>query len=268
MGAYSAPSAPHLHGGPSIAAFHWKKAAALLPLLGVCLFRSGFNALGILTASLLGGLAAEAVSKNFLKKKLRLWDGSSVLNSLLFALILPSGVPYWRAAAGAFFGLFIGREIFGGLAAAPFQSALAGVAFLEICFPSDFLQPAVLFGNSGFAVMAVLAGAFFLFLKKLIVWEVPFFYLASALIFFLPFEPEVWPALFSPAILFSAFFLLTDSTAAPVSVFGRRVFAVFSGTALFFFDKMGVHTPFVYALLTVNALSPWIDRAVRPKRGA
>lgn len=254
---------PHLHSGTSVAAFHWKKVVALLPLCGVCVWHSGLKALGIFTASLAGGLAAEILAETFLKKKLKLSDGSAVLNCLLFALMIPPGAPFWMPAAGAFFGLLIGREIFGGLAAGLFLPALVGRIFLEACFPSSISSSAVLFGGGWPAGIAVLAGAVLLISWKLIFWEAPLFYLASIFIFFLVFRP----GLFSPALFFSAFFLLTDSASTPVSVWGRRIFAAAAGMGVFFFNQWGAPMPFVVALLTAEILTPWLDRLTRPAGG-
>ncbi|HLD49686.1 MAG TPA: RnfABCDGE type electron transport complex subunit D [bacterium] len=255
---------PHLHSGSSVAAHHWGKITALLPLCGISLWQAGLNALGIFAASLIGGLAAEILTEIFLKKKIKLLDGSSVLNSLLFALMVPPHAPYGMAAAGAFFGLLIGREIFGGLAAGPFLPALVGRVFLESCFPRVFLPQAVIFGNGWLAVIAILAGTVFLFSRKLIFWEAPLLYLAVLSILFLPSEAGIRAVLFSPFVLFSAFFLLTDPASAPLSVLGRRIFAGIAGMAVFLFNPEGASAPFVYALLTAEILTPWLDRLIRP----
>lgn len=257
---------PHLHSGNSVAALHWQKVAALLPLCGISLWQSGLNALGIFAAAWMGGLAAETLTEIFLKKKIKLLDGSAVLNSLLFALMLPSQTPYGMAAAGSFFGLLIGREIFGGLAAAPFQAALVGRVFLEACSPWVFAPPAVIFGNSGLAGIAVLMGVAFLLFRKLISWEVPLIYLAALSFLFLPSEAGIRAILFSPFILFSAFFLLTDPASAPLSALSRRLFAGMAGLAVFLFNRGEASTPFVYALLTVEILTPWLDKWIRPAR--
>ena len=231
------------------------------------LWQSGLGALGLFAASLIGGLSAETLAAIFLKKKGRLLNGSAVLESLLFALLLPAQTPYGLAASGAFFGLWIGREIFGGLAAGPFQAALVGRVLLEACFPWVFSPEVVIFGNGGLAVLAVLAGAAFLLFQKLISWEAPLLYLTALSILFLPSEAGIRSVLFSPFVLFSAFFLLIDPAAAPLSVLGRRIFAGMAGIAVLLFNQQGgTSTPFVYALLMAEILTPWLDRLIRPAR--
>lgn len=257
-------SAPHLHGGSSVAAHHWKRTIALLPLGGVCLWQSGFNALGLFAASLIGGLAAETLAGTFLKKRIKLLDGSTVLNSFLFALLLPSQAPYGMAAGGAFFGFLIGREIFGGMAAGPFQPALAARVLFEACFPWVFSPDAVIFGNGGLAAAALLAGAVFLLFQKLITWDTPLIYWAALSVLFLS-SGSGAAAFFSPFVLFSAFFLLTDPSSAPLSVLGRRIFAGTAAMAVFLFNPGGgASSPFVCGLLTAEILTPWLDRLIRP----
>lgn len=263
MGAYPASLSPHLHSGKTVSAFHWKTIVALLPLFGISLWRAGLPGLGICTASLLAGMAAEAALEILLKKKIRLSDGSCVLSSLLFAVMIPPAVPFWLAALGAFFGIMMGREIFGGLGVHPFHPALVGRVFLEVSFPLFFSQQAQLFESGPFELTAVVAGAVFLFSQKIISWDTPVFYLAGLCLLSLFLGRSPAALLFSPAILFSAFFILTDPVPAPVSRSGRRLFAAAAGGAVLIFEKTGVSGPFAYALLMASLLSPWLDRFFR-----
>ena len=212
------------------------------------------------------GLAAEAASEIFFKKRIRLYDGSTVFSSLLLALLMPLAIPFWMAGLGSFWAAVIGREVFGGLGQNPFLSALVGRAFLQISFPSSLIKQSMMLENGRWAFAAAAAGIVFLFWQKLIFTGPSFFYLAALFLFSLPLDRNLWPVLFGAGGLFSAFFLLTDPAQAPVSALGRRIFAVTAGMMVFVFAKAGLSSAsFVFGILTVAVMSPWTDRLVREK---
>ncbi|MCP5505026.1 MAG: RnfABCDGE type electron transport complex subunit D [Chlamydiales bacterium] len=57
-----------------------------------------------------------------------------LVTGMLFALILPSTIPYWMAAVGVSAGVVIGKEIFGGTGMNILNPALVCRAFLFFCF--------------------------------------------------------------------------------------------------------------------------------------
>ena len=58
------------------------------------------------------------------------------VTSMLFALILPASTPLWMVALGIIFGVFMGKEIFGGTGKNFLNPALVGRAFLYFAYPA------------------------------------------------------------------------------------------------------------------------------------
>lgn len=64
---------------------------------------------------------------------------------------------------------------------------------------------------------------------------------------------------------FVAFFYLADFGTSPMSRTGRVLYAVGGGLAVFLLQWGGGSAPAVYAALLMNAVTPLIDRYVRPR---
>jgi Na(+)-translocating NADH:ubiquinone oxidoreductase B subunit len=58
-----------------------------------------------------------------------------LVTGLLFPLILPPLLPLWMVALGVAFGVFIGKELFGGTGRNVFNPALVGRCFLSLAYP-------------------------------------------------------------------------------------------------------------------------------------
>ncbi len=59
-----------------------------------------------------------------------------LVSGMLFALILPSTIPYWMVAVGVSLGIVVGKEIFGGTGMNILNPALVCRAFLFFAFPT------------------------------------------------------------------------------------------------------------------------------------
>jgi Na(+)-translocating NADH:ubiquinone oxidoreductase B subunit len=68
-----------------------------------------------------------------------------LVTGLLFPLILPPLLPLWMVALGVAFGVFIGKELFGGTGRNVFNPALVGRCFLSLAYPktmaASYLEP-------------------------------------------------------------------------------------------------------------------------------
>ena len=60
-----------------------------------------------------------------------------LVTSMLYALVMPPGVPLWQVALGISFGVVIGKEAFGGTGKNFLNPALAGRAFLYFAYPAS-----------------------------------------------------------------------------------------------------------------------------------
>jgi electron transport complex protein RnfD len=108
---------------------------ALLPATGAALWFFGLSAVLVLSASIVGAVAAEWLFANRGERSASLRDASGILTGLLLGLTLPPGLPLWMAFLGGFVGISLGKVIWGGLGHNLFNPALLGRAFLMATFP-------------------------------------------------------------------------------------------------------------------------------------
>ena len=203
--------APHIWRGFSTTKIMYIVVFALLfPAAGSVYF-FGYYAVYIMLTSVATAVLTELAIKK-LRKKRFIMDGSAVITGLLLALTLPPRIPLWMVVIGSFFSIAIVKEAFGGLGYNIFNPALAGRAFLSVCFPQElttwvlpphFSYDAVtgatplganfthipdtismykdlFFGNTGGSVgetsaMLILIGAAVLFMLGIIDWRILYF---------------------------------------------------------------------------------------------
>lgn len=108
---------------------------ALLPATGAALWFFGMSAVFVLSASIIGAVAAEWAFAPRDGRGRSLLDGSGILTGLLLGLTLPPGLPMWMAFLGGFAGIALGKVIWGGIGHNLFNPALLGRAFLLATFP-------------------------------------------------------------------------------------------------------------------------------------
>ena len=146
------------------------------------------------------------------------------------------------------------------------------------------LSPAMLksqlFWNSGGCIgetsaLLLLAGAAFLFIRKIITWHVPVSFVGTvalasgAFYFYRGFtDPHLMVTvhILSGGLLLGAFFMATDTATSPVSAQGMILFGIGCGIITFVIRIWGGYPEGVcYAILIMNALVPLIDRLTKPK---
>ena len=89
----------------------------------------------ILTATcVISAVVTEWLCNKIRKKPNSLDDFSAVVTGIILALSLPPSLPIWAAVIGSVFSIAIGKMVFGGLGSNIFNPAMAGRAFLTVCF--------------------------------------------------------------------------------------------------------------------------------------
>ncbi len=294
--------APHAWKGISVSRIMWLVMASLaLPtLMGIYLF--GYYALGVILVCMVFAVGTEWACKK-LRKKPFVMDGSAALTGLLLALILPPTMPLWQAAVGSIFAIAIGKEVFGGLGFNIFNPALAGRAFLSVCFAGrmttwalpmgfkfdavtgatplneSFVMPAakaslhwdLFIGNVGGSIgetslLLCLIGGIFLLVTKIIKWHIPVAFMGSVAVFALIFGEDIGFHLLAGGVVFGAFFMATDYATSPLTVKGRLIFGVGCGLITMLIRQFGGMPEGVcFSILIMNSLVPLIDRYIQPK---
>jgi len=230
-------------------------------------------------------------------------DGSAVITGLLLALTLPPRIPLWMVVIGVFFAIAIVKEAFGGLGYNIFNPALAGRAFLSVCFPKEMtswvlpphfnydaitgatplsgnfvyltdklsLYKELFFGNRGgslgeTSVMLILIGAAILLILRIIDWKIPLIYIGIvALGSFLMGKDPLFQIM-AGGLMIGAFFMATDYVTSPVTGNGKIIFAVGLGILTVLMRNFSNMPEGVcFSILIMNAFTPLIDRYVRIK---
>ncbi|HLD75868.1 MAG TPA: RnfABCDGE type electron transport complex subunit D, partial [Candidatus Norongarragalinales archaeon] len=135
---YPLAPAPHLRAPFSVRKLFWGTSVALLPLWASAWVIFGWNAPRVVLFSIGFGILWESLVQLSRKSKINITDGSTVLASFLFALLMPPSVSIPMMGLGAFFTVVVGKEIFGGLGQNIFHPALVGYAVLAALFPDAF----------------------------------------------------------------------------------------------------------------------------------
>jgi len=74
-----------------------------------------------------------------------------LVTGMLFPLILPPTIPLWQVAVGIAFGVFIGKEVFGGTGMNILNPALTARAFLFFAYPAEISGDKVWVAVDGFS---------------------------------------------------------------------------------------------------------------------
>lgn len=124
------------------------------------------------------------------------------------------------------------------------------------------------------SAIALLLGAAYMLIRKIITWHIPVAYLGSAVIF----SGILWlvdPTRFvDPAIhllaggmMLGVFFMATDMVTSPMTPMGQIVFGVGAGLLTIMIRVWGAYPEGVsFAILIMNAFVPLINNAFKPKR--
>lgn len=207
---------------------------ALLPALIMSVYLFGFMSLVIVLVSVAACVLFEYLGCIVFKRKQTLLDLSAVVTGVLLAFNLPPTVPVWMPIVGAFFAIFIVKQIFGGLGSNFVNPALAARVFLlswpqdmtnytypiynplgniqvdamSAATPLSFLKNGklpdqsffeLLLGNRGGVIgetcaIVLLAGGAYLLIRKVITWHIPVAFIGTVALLTFIF-PQAMPRL-------------------------------------------------------------------------
>lgn len=155
--------------------------------------------------------------------------------------------------------------------ATPLASLKEGVA------PPDSLLDLFLGNCAGcigeISVLLLLAGALYLFVRKIITWQIPVCYIATVAVLSYLFPASgmdavqyVLSTLCSGGLVLGAFFMATDYVTSPVTYRGRIFYGIGCGLITVFIRTCGSYPEGVsFAILVMNCLAWYIDKFTRPR---
>jgi len=152
--------APFWHDDSKISVRYFNILGATLPAVLFGLFSYGMPALGVVCLSISSAIMWELVMNYLTKRPITIGDGNAALIGMLFAMLVPATSPWWLVVAGTFVALVIGKHIYGGIGANPFNPVLVSIAILMLSWKDYFnFDQALLNYDLGFKMVYPIAAA-------------------------------------------------------------------------------------------------------------
>jgi electron transport complex protein RnfD len=207
----------------------------------------------------------------FLVKQLFGGVGHNIFNPALTARAImlasfPVAMTSWAAPVRSFLGSVDATSAASALGIVK-EAAKAGTT---VAMPYGYLD--LLLGNVPGSLgetckVALLLGAAFLFLYKVIDWKIPVTFLGSVALLSWVVGRNPLFELLSGGLVLGAFFMATDYVTSPTTANGRLIFGLGCGAITFLIRNYGGFPEGVcYAILFMNVCSPLIESYVRPRR--
>lgn len=294
-------SSPHVRDKSSTTRIMLDVCIALLPACVFGVINFGINALWVLLVAVVTCVLSEFVYEKIMHKPNTIGDLSAVVTGLLIGMNMPSTMPLWMVALGSVFAIIVVKQLFGGLGQNFMNPALAARCFLLISFAGRMTTftydgvtgatPLAILKTEGVAgvdlldmflgttagvigetsVLAILVGALYLLIRKVIAPTIPLVYIAVFSVFILVFGGEGFNLEFLAAhlcgggLMLGAFFMATDYVTSPVTTSGKIIYAAILGILTGLFRVFGNSAEGVsYAIIFTNLLVPIIEKLTVP----
>ncbi len=297
---FKVSSNPHIRSKDTTARIMQYVVIALLPATLFGVFQFGLHALLQVVITVATTVLTEYIYDRCMHKKISIGDFSAVVTGVLLALNLPPSAPLWIGVIGGFFAIIVVKMLFGGLGQNFMNPALGARCFLMISFTSimtnfdcdaytgatplaaiktgeaapellDMIlgQTAGTIGET--SMIALLIGAVFLLIMKVIDLRVPGTYILTFVVFIVLFSGHgldinyILSQLAGGGLMLGAFFMATDYVTRPITKNGQYVFGIFLGIMTGIFRIFGPSAEGVsYAIILGNLLVPLIERFTKP----
>ena len=307
MSKYVISSSPHLRDQVSTRSIMQDVCIALLPACAAGVLFFGYRSAVIIALAVAAAVLSEWFYCKAAHQKSTIGDFSAVVTGMLLAMNLPSTVPYWMPVIGSIIAILLCKMIFGGIGQNFINPALAARAILALSWASlmnTFAAPAfghiagvdaiasatpvsgaasggftltqLLLGNIPGTIgetckIALLIGAAYLFVRRVISWHIPAAFIGSfAVCYLLATGFDLGATLYqvlSGGLILGAFFMATDYSSSPATAKGKLIFGLGCCLLLFLF-RYCKKTPAEwcsFAILLMNVVSPLIERVTGTK---
>jgi Na+-transporting NADH:ubiquinone oxidoreductase subunit B/electron transport complex protein RnfD len=126
-------TAPHVRDPLDIKRLMSMVIIAVVPSLFAAFYFFGWRLVPMIIVSYAAGGVVEVAFAVIRKEEIA--EGFLV-TGMVFPLILPPTLPLWMVGVGVAFGVFVGKELFGGTGRNIFNPAIVGRCFLALAYPA------------------------------------------------------------------------------------------------------------------------------------
>lgn len=296
-------SSPHVRDSKTTSGIMLDVVIALLPASVFGVYNFGLRAFVLILTCVVSCMLFEWAAEMLLHRASTVGDFSAMVTGLLLALNLSPDVPVWMAILGSAFAIIIVKQLFGGLGQNFMNPALGARCFLLISFTGQMTTftydgmttatPLAVLKSGGtvdvmdmflgrvagtigeVSTAAILIGALYLVLRKVISLIIPLTYIGTftVCIFIyslstgIGFEPLYIAAhLCGGGLMLGAFFMATDYVTSPITKKGKWLYGIVLGILTFLLRIYGASAEGVsYAIILSNLLVPLIEKITQPK---
>lgn len=299
-------ASPHVRSKDTTSDLMFDVIIALMPATVFGIYQFGTHAAILVAVCMITALLSELIFQKLVKKTVTIKDCSALLTGLLLALNLPPELPIWMAVLGSAFAIIIVKQLFGGIGQNFMNPALAARCFLLLSFSKQMTQFVydgvtsatpltrlkmglpidmhkiweMFFGNTGgtigeTSVIALLIGAAYLLIKRVISPKIPLIYIGTFAICIAIYAAVVkdynvleftLAHLCGGGLMLGAWFMATDYVTSPITPWGKVIFGVMLGLLTFVLRIFGSGAEGVsYAIIISNLFVPLIERVTAPK---
>ena len=205
-------SSPHVRDQVTTSNIMLDVAIAMIPATAYGVYQFGIKAALVILVTVLSCVLSEYVYETLMGKPVTISDGSALVTGMILALNMPPGIPLWIPVLGGIFAIIVVKQLYGGLGQNFMNPALAARCFLLIAFAGKMTTftyndavvsptplaalkagqavdiPAMFIGKipgtiGEVSVIALLIGAAYLLIKKVITIRIPAAYLITFAVF-------------------------------------------------------------------------------------
>ena len=279
---------PHIRSSMTTTKVMGHVLIALMPAVIAATVIFGGRALMLIGFCTATAIIWERLIRIIMKKSDTTGDLSAAVTGLIFALNLPSTLPFWMAAIGTFFAIVVVKQLFGGLGSNFANPAIVGRIVLFVSFPSAMTNWVQEFTGDATATatplvsksaeyadlflgttkgclgetcaFALVIGGLYLILMKIITPSTPVAFIGTVALFsWLAGEDPLYQIL-SGGLILGAFFMATDYVTTPITQTGKVIFGIGCGIITCVIRFYGSYPEGVsFSILIMNIITPYID---------
>lgn len=124
--------APFWHNGSNVNERSYAAMLAAMPAVAFGILQYGIPAIAVVCFSISTAMIWEFLMNRAMQRPVTIGDGNAALIGLLLAMLLPATAPWWVVLTGTFIAIVIGKQIFGGIGATPFNPVVVALAIMSV----------------------------------------------------------------------------------------------------------------------------------------